>query len=53
VREAGYVFFLGRLGVGEGPALALALAWAALLYAVGGMAALGLLADRDAKRAGP
>jgi uncharacterized membrane protein YbhN (UPF0104 family) len=53
VREAGYVFFLGRVGVGEEPALALALGWAALLYALGLVAALGLLADRDAKRAGP
>lgn len=53
VREAGYVLFLGRLGVGEERALALALSWAALLYLVGLLAALGLLADRDAKRADP
>lgn len=53
VREAGYVFFLGRLAVGEEQALALALAWAALLYLVGLLAALGLLADRDAQRADP
>lgn len=49
VREAGYVFFLGRVGVAEEPALALALGWAALLYAVGLLAALGLTADRDVR----
>jgi uncharacterized membrane protein YbhN (UPF0104 family) len=48
VREAGYVYFLGRVGVAEEAALALALGWAALLYVVGLVAALGLVADRSA-----
>jgi len=47
VREAGFVYFLGRVGVAEEAALALALGWAALLYLVGLLAALGLLGDRD------
>ncbi|MGH7725197.1 MAG: lysylphosphatidylglycerol synthase transmembrane domain-containing protein [Candidatus Eiseniibacteriota bacterium] len=47
VREAGYVYFLGRVGVEETPALALALGWFALLLAVGLLAAIGLLFDRD------
>ena len=51
VREASYVYFLGRVGVGEEAALALALAWAALLYVLGLVAALGLLADRGATAA--
>lgn len=51
VREAGYVYFLGRVGVAEEAALALALGWAALLYALGLVAALGLLADRGAPAA--
>jgi uncharacterized membrane protein YbhN (UPF0104 family) len=52
VREAGYVYFLGRVGVAEEPAFALALGWAALLYAVGLLAALGLTADREARSGG-
>jgi hypothetical protein len=48
VREAGFVYFLGRVGIAEEPALALALGWAALLYLIGLLAALGLLGDRDA-----
>lgn len=51
VREAGYVYFLGRVGLAEEAALAIALGWAALLYAVGLVAALGLFADRGPRRA--
>jgi len=47
VREAGFVYFLGLVGVPEEPALALALGWAALLYLVGLVAAVGLLFDRQ------
>ncbi len=52
VREAGYVYFLGRIGVAETPALALALGWFALLLTVGLLAAIGLLLDRDRGTAG-
>ncbi len=50
VREASFVWFLGRVGVAEEPALALALAWAAILYLVGLLAAFGLLGDRGPAR---
>ena len=52
VREAGFVYFLGRVGVAEEPGLALALGWAALLYLVGLLAAVGLVGDRERKAAG-
>jgi uncharacterized membrane protein YbhN (UPF0104 family) len=50
IREAAYVFFFGRVGIQEGPALALALSWFALLVMVSLLGALGLLAEpRTAK----
>ena len=52
VREASFVYFLGRVGVAEEPALALALGWAALLYLIGLLAAPGLLGDRGAGQPG-
>jgi uncharacterized membrane protein YbhN (UPF0104 family) len=51
VREAGFVFFLGRVGVDESHALALALTFFVLLLAIGLVCGLGLLLDRDAPRA--
>jgi hypothetical protein len=51
VREAGYVYFLGRVGMAEEPALAIALGWFALLLLVGLLAAIGFFADRGEKRA--
>ena len=50
VREAGYVFFLGRVGVPQSQALAVALGWLALLLAVGLLGSIGLFADREAKK---
>ncbi len=48
IREAAYVYFFGRVGLEEGPALALALGWFALLVLVSLLGAFGLLFDRDA-----
>lgn len=50
LREAAYVFFLGRVGVPQTQALALALGWFALLVGTGLLAALGLLFDRESGR---
>jgi uncharacterized membrane protein YbhN (UPF0104 family) len=47
IREAAYVYFFGRVGLEEGPALALALGWFALLVLVSLLGAFGLLFDRD------
>ena len=46
VREAAFVYFLGRAGIGHEPALAVGLAWLAALYLTGGIGALLFLADR-------
>lgn len=47
IREAAYVYFFARVGVAEAPALALALAWFALLVLIALLGALGLVFDRD------
>jgi hypothetical protein len=54
VREAGFVYFLGRAGIAKEPALAVGLAWLAALYLTGAVGALLFLADRHAgsQRAG-
>ncbi len=52
VREAGFVFFLGRVGVEESQALALALTFFALLLVIGLVAGVGLLMDRGEGKAG-
>jgi uncharacterized protein (TIRG00374 family) len=49
VREAGFVFFLGRVGVDESHALALALTFFAILLAIGFVLGIGLLLDRGDK----
>jgi len=52
IREAAYVTFFKTVGIQEGPALALALSWFALLVMVSLLGALGLLAEpRRAKAA--
>jgi uncharacterized membrane protein YbhN (UPF0104 family) len=45
IREAAYVTFFKTVGIQEGPALALALSWFALLVMVSLLGALGLLAE--------
>ena len=52
VREAAYVFFFARIGVGEAPALALALGWFALLVFASLLGALGFLFERTDKEPG-
>jgi uncharacterized protein (TIRG00374 family) len=51
VREAGFVYFLGRVGVPESEAFALALTFFALLLVIGLAAGVGLLMDRDSTSA--
>lgn len=46
VREAGFVYFLGRAGIAKEPALAVGLAWLAALYLTGAVGALLFLVDR-------
>ncbi|HKA25440.1 MAG TPA: lysylphosphatidylglycerol synthase transmembrane domain-containing protein [Candidatus Eisenbacteria bacterium] len=46
VREAAFVYFLGRAGIGHEQALAVGLAWLASLYLTGGVGALLFLSDR-------
>jgi uncharacterized membrane protein YbhN (UPF0104 family) len=52
VREAAYVYFFARIGVGEAPALALALGWFALLVIVSLLGAIGFLFERTAAEPG-
>ncbi|MEP7027389.1 MAG: lysylphosphatidylglycerol synthase transmembrane domain-containing protein [Candidatus Eisenbacteria bacterium] len=53
VREAAYVYFFARIGVGEAPALALALGWFALLVFVSLLGSIGFLFERSAAEPGP
>lgn len=53
IREAAYVYFFGRVGVQEGPALALALSWFALLVFVSLLGAFGLLAEPKSRAVAP
>jgi uncharacterized membrane protein YbhN (UPF0104 family) len=46
VRETAFVVFLGRVGIGAEPALAIGLAWLAALYLTGAVGAILFLADR-------
>lgn len=52
VREAGFVYFLGRAGVAKEPALAVGLAWLAALYLTGAVGALLFLVDRRSDTGG-
>jgi uncharacterized membrane protein YbhN (UPF0104 family) len=51
IREAAYVVFFGRVGIEEGPALALALSWFAILVLVSLLGALGHLAEPMGEKA--
>jgi uncharacterized membrane protein YbhN (UPF0104 family) len=53
IREAAYVYFFGRVGIQEGPALALALSWFVLLVMVSLLGALGLLAEPKTRAVAP
>jgi uncharacterized membrane protein YbhN (UPF0104 family) len=54
VREAAFVYFLARAGIGHEQALAVGLAWLAALYLTGGVGAALFLADRrKAPKQGP
>jgi len=46
LREAAYLYFLGRVGVSHALALALALGWVAVLAGVSALGALGFLFER-------
>src|SRR5262245_6463155 len=50
VREAAFVLFLSRAGIGPEPALAVGLAWLAALYLTGAVGAILFLADRKSRR---
>jgi uncharacterized membrane protein YbhN (UPF0104 family) len=46
VREAGFVYFLGRVGIPQEPALAVGLTWLAALYLTGALGGILFLLDR-------
>lgn len=50
VREAGFVFFLGRVGIAKEAALAVGLVYLAALYVTGSLGALLFLIDRKKER---
>ncbi len=52
VREAGFVYFLGRVGIAKAEGLAVGLAWLAALYLTGACGALLFLVDRREAPAG-